>query len=299
MKLPNGYGTCYRLPGNRRRPFVVKKTVNGRQKILGYFDTFEHGIAYLSSVNASPLLDDDITFSELFSRWKATKYDRISLSSRKSYDNAYRHCHKLHNMPFRRIRYGHLQDVVDEIQAGYCTQKKCRGLMEHLYKYAIKYDIVATDYARYVELKPHIRKYKKKPFTVRQRNKLWRAVDTLPAVQDVLILIYTGLRIGEYLRLTPQDVKWRSHYFIVRQSKTAAGQGDDPGQSRYDDADAAPAARKLEAHAVQRIGPVPDQPAISPLIQLQDRSNLGHHFGHCCYLCNTEFGTSDYLCPVD
>ena len=97
--------------------------------------------------------------------------------------------------------------------------------MEQLYKYAIKYDIVATDYARYVELKPHIRKYKKKPFTVRQRNKLWRAVDTLPAVQDVLILIYTGLRIGEYLRLTPQDVKWRSHYFIVRKSKTAAGQG--------------------------------------------------------------------------
>ncbi len=225
MKLPNGYGTCYRLPGNRRRPFVVKKTVNGRQKILGYFDTFEHGIAYLSSVNASPLLDDDITFSELFARWKATKYDRISLSSRKSYDNAYRHCRKLHNLPFRSIRYGHLQDVIDEIQAGYCTQKKCRGLIGQLYKYAIKYDIVATDYARYIELKPHIRKYKKKPFTVRQRNKLWRAVDTLPAVQDVLILIYTGLRIGEYLRLTPQDVKWRSHYFIVRKSKTTAGQG--------------------------------------------------------------------------
>lgn len=33
------------------------------------------------------------------------------------------------------------------------------------------------------------------------------------------------LTVGEYLRLTPQDVKWRSHYFIVRQSKTAAGQG--------------------------------------------------------------------------
>lgn len=197
MRLPNGYGTCYRLPGNRRRPFVVKKTVDGRQKILGYFDTFEHGIAYLSSVNESPLLDDNITFSELFARWKATKYDRLSLSSRKSYDNAYRHCQKLHDMPFRRIRYGHLQDVVDEIQAGYCTQKKCRGLMGQLYKYAIKYDIVTTDYARYVELKPHIRKYKKKPFTVRQRNKLWRAVDTIPAVQDVLILIYTGLRIGE------------------------------------------------------------------------------------------------------
>lgn len=120
MRLPNGYGTCYRLPGNRRRPFVVKKTVDGRQKILGYFDTFEHGIAYLSPINESPLLDDNITFSELFARWKATKYDRLSLSSRKSYDNAYRHCQKLHDMPFRRIRYGHLQGVIRE------TSFRCR-----------------------------------------------------------------------------------------------------------------------------------------------------------------------------
>ncbi len=225
MKLPNGYGTCYKLPGNRRRPFVVKKTIDGRQKILGYFDTFAHGIAFLSSVNESPLIDDSITFSELFLRWKELKYSRLSISSCKSYDNAFRHCHKLHKLPFRSIRYGHLQDVIDDIDAGYCTQKKCRGLLEQLYRHAIKYDIVSTDYARYVELKPHIKKYKKKPFTVRQRNKLWRAVDDMPEVVDVLILIYTGLRIGEYLRLTPQDVKWRSHYFIVQQSKTISGTG--------------------------------------------------------------------------
>lgn len=222
MRLPNGYGTCYRLPGNRRRPFVVKKTVDGRQKILGYFDTFEHGIAYLSSINESPLLDDDITFSELFARWKATKYDRLSLSRRKSYDNAYRHCQKLHDMPFRRIRYGHLQDVVDGIQAGYCTQKKCRVLMGQLYKYAIKREMATTDYSRYVEIDRHHVVYKKHPFTVREINRLWKRTDD-EDVQDALILIYTGLRIGEYLALRPQDIKVRERYIDIRHSKTQSG----------------------------------------------------------------------------
>lgn len=32
MKLPNSYGTAYKFSGNRRRPWVVKKTISGNQK---------------------------------------------------------------------------------------------------------------------------------------------------------------------------------------------------------------------------------------------------------------------------
>lgn len=31
MRLPNGYGTIYKLTGNRRRPWVVKKSIEGKQ----------------------------------------------------------------------------------------------------------------------------------------------------------------------------------------------------------------------------------------------------------------------------
>ena len=225
MRLPNGFGTCYRLTGTRRRPFIVKKTINGHQKILGYFDTYAHGIAYLLQINDTPLLDANVTFQELYVRWKNQKFNHLSSSSIKSYENSYRHCQVLHKIPFRQLRYGHLQAVIDAIPAGYCTQKKCRGLLEQLYGYALKYDIVSTDYARYLELSPHIRKYPKKPFTVRQRNKLWRSCNDMPGIIDILILIYTGLRIGEYIQLQSSDVKLRSHYFIVKKSKTAAGTG--------------------------------------------------------------------------
>ena len=34
MKLPNGFGTVYKLSGNRRRPYVVKKTIDGRGNVF-------------------------------------------------------------------------------------------------------------------------------------------------------------------------------------------------------------------------------------------------------------------------
>lgn len=37
MKMPNGYGSITKLPGNRRRPYAVCRTINGRQKYLAYF----------------------------------------------------------------------------------------------------------------------------------------------------------------------------------------------------------------------------------------------------------------------
>lgn len=227
MKLPNGFGTVYRMKGNRRRPFVVKKTIEGRQKILGYFDTFEHGLSFLVDVNRDPsAFSDNITFKELYARWKVQKFPNLSTSSRKGYENSYRHCEPLHDMSFSAIRFGHLQGVIDTVKnqgIGYCTQKKIRGLMEQLYAYALKYDLAKTNYAQYVDISPHVKKYPKHPFTVRQRNKLWRNLDDMAEVADVLIMIYTGLRIGEYIQLKASDVKLRSHYFIVRQSKTDAG----------------------------------------------------------------------------
>lgn len=44
---------------------------------------------------------------------------------------------------------------------GYSTQKKVRGLLEQLYAYAIKYDIVSNNYAIYLDMAPHIKNIQK------------------------------------------------------------------------------------------------------------------------------------------
>ena len=71
MKLPNGFGTCYRQAGNRRRPWVVKKTIKWKQKTVGYFKDYEHGMSFLVDYKRdTALFSSDINFKELYARWR-------------------------------------------------------------------------------------------------------------------------------------------------------------------------------------------------------------------------------------
>lgn len=221
MKLPNGYGTVYKLSGNRRRSYVVKKTINGKQKALGYFQSYQAAFEFLVELNhCTP--SHEMTFSAVYYGWKARHFKMISKSSQMAYSISYRHLLSLHALPFASITYPDLQTAVDKVKAGYCTRKKCRVLLSQLYKYAIKNGIVDHDLSPYVELPKHVAVYHKRPFTARQIGRLWRSVD-VPGVVDVLILIYTGMRVGEYLALTPADIKPRQRYIDIKHSKTAAG----------------------------------------------------------------------------
>ncbi|WP_417502645.1 tyrosine-type recombinase/integrase [Mitsuokella jalaludinii] len=221
MKMPNGFGTVYKLSGNRRRPYVVKKTVQGKQKALGYFSTYQEAFEYLVEINhCTP--SRELTFSAVYYGWKARHFEKIGKSSQTAYAISYRHLSPLHAMPFASITYPDLQAAVDAVEAGYCTRKKCRVLLSQLYKYAIKNGIVDHDLSPFVELPRHVVVYRKKPFTARQIGKLWRSLD-VPGVADALILIYTGMRIGEYIALRPGDINVRQRYIDIKHSKTAAG----------------------------------------------------------------------------
>ena len=54
MKLPNGYGTVTKLSGNRRKPYVVKEGISGKQKPIGYTATREEGLILLAQYNNDP-----------------------------------------------------------------------------------------------------------------------------------------------------------------------------------------------------------------------------------------------------
>lgn len=228
LKLPNGFGTVYKMQGNRRRPWVAKKTVQGRQKAVGYFARFEDAMACLVERSRAPLTPSRVTFAEVYALWRAKHFPNLkSESARNSYRNSYRHCYRLHSMVFADIRLAHLDQVIDDVRRDGCgqpTQKKVRSLLEQLYKYALRYDIVTRDYARYLDIDRPKPKYKKKPFTVRQRNKLWRSSDSWD-VRFVLMLIMTGCRVGEFRHIKKSDVKLRRRVIVIRHSKTDAGRG--------------------------------------------------------------------------
>ena len=223
MRLPNGFGTIYKLRGNRRRPFVVKKTIDGKQKPLGYFATHDDALSFLLKYNHEPE-GLTATFADCYTQWNARKFPELSKSSVQAYKISFRHLSRIHDKAMSKLKYVDLQKAMDDVKevAGYSTQKKCRVLMSQLYQFAIKREMATTDYSRYVEIDKHYTVYKKRPFSVREINRLWKQSDD-EDVQDALILIYTGLRIGEYLALRPQDIKVRERYIDIRHSKTQSG----------------------------------------------------------------------------
>lgn len=239
MKLPNGYGTVKKMSGKRRRPYVVKKTVGWHydevkdkmiqdQMTIGYAATRAEGLQMLAEYNNNPfdLKASKVTFQDVYERWSKEKFPTISHSNVKGYEASYKVCGSLNNKVFRDMKLVDLQTVVDTCGKNYPTLKKLKSLFSQLYEYAMKNDICSKDYSEFVD----IVKYKDKnpdkrdhnKFTKEEIERLW-TIGEDPYYQIVLMLIYNGCRISEFLDLKKEDVHLDEQYFDVIASKTENG----------------------------------------------------------------------------
>lgn len=229
LKLPNGFGSITKKSGRRRRPFEIRKWVDGRQKVIGYEATYEVALAFLCEYNKNPLLfnPNEITFDELFCLVKAYLFPRIKEHTQCSYMCAYKHLKRLYTKQFAKIRIGDLQSAIRDIHdsgAGYSTQKKARQVLHHMYSYAVKYEIIAPerDISKYIDIDKNKIVYKKTIFNTRQIYKLFRA-DNNRYAKMILMHMLLGTRPSEFLNIERTDVKIRQRYLIIRESKTEAG----------------------------------------------------------------------------
>lgn len=167
-----------------------------------------------------------ITLRQLFNEWLPTHSKSISNNAVKSYHIAFKHISNIADMPITDIHFHHLQHVINSMHVkglSYSSCKKVRTLLNQLFNYAIINDYSITNYAIHLNLGPNIPMIMRRVFTRQQINKLW-SIDT-PYSHMILILLYTGLRVGELLNLRKQDIYMRSSYLIVRHAKTKAGEG--------------------------------------------------------------------------
>lgn len=149
IKLPNGFGSITRKnDSNRRNPWTVRKTINGKQVQIGRFATYEEAIAFLADYNKNPYIysPSQVTFSELYQLMKAERFPKLALSTRSNYEAAYKHCAALYDKRFTDLRISDLQGCIKAMSAagvGYASQKKCRQLLHHVYNYAVKYEFIS------------------------------------------------------------------------------------------------------------------------------------------------------------
>lgn len=241
MKLPNQYGSVYKLSGKRRKPWVARKTVGWKQipekqksypiyEFIGFYATKTEALQALANYNSDPydLHFNTITFEEVYDRWSDIHFEKVSASNVNGYKAAFNTCKDLWNMKFQEIKLDHLQKVVDDSGKNTPTLKKIKIMFGLMYDYAVVHEIVSQDkreMVRYVDIsKPgNPNAYDRKPFTKKAIKTLWDAHESNIYLSVVLMLIYTGVRIGEMLDLEKKDVHLDERWFYVKESKTDAG----------------------------------------------------------------------------
>ena len=232
MRLPNGYGSVYKLSGNRRKPWIVRKTVRitcDKQECvtIGYYKTKEEGLQALALYNANPYDLDSakLTFTEVYNKWSKEKFETISRSNVNGYKASYKICTSLYDIPFKDLRKAHLQSVVDNCGKQYPTLRKLKVLFNQMYRFAMENDICSKDYSQFVDIVKHKNstEEKHKPFTDEEINLLWAKVKNNDYLQIVLMLIYSGVRVSELLNLKKSDININEQFFNVTKSKTQSG----------------------------------------------------------------------------
>lgn len=231
MKLPNGYGSVTKLSGNRRNPFMVRKTIGWNDKghpiylPIGYTKSREDGLCMLAAYNNDPwdINAHKITLQGLYDLWLDKKLPKLGKSLQGSLKAAYNHLKKLYDMKYREIKAIHMQDCIDTCGKGYSTQWAIKNLFGHLDSFALELDVINKSYAQLLSAES-IPETTKDRLSDEQIKTLWDAYESgkYPWVDSILIFIYSGFRLSELLEMKCADIDLNEKIFTGG-TKTASG----------------------------------------------------------------------------
>lgn len=235
MKLPNNYGSIYKLSGKRRRPWRVRittgwtvgdsgKPIQQRQTI-GYYATRNEALQALADYQKNPFIaGQSLSFAEVYERWSDKKFSSgISASNIAGYKASFKLCADIYDVPFREIALDHLQHVIDTCGKEYPTRRKIVVLFNQLYDYAVGNRVVGKDkdVTEYINIGEPTKSELHYRFTADEIERIRSAAETDDYAALVLMLIYSGVRPGEMFDLSSADVHVGERYFYIRDGKNA------------------------------------------------------------------------------
>lgn len=215
LKRANGTGTVYKLQGRRKRPWVAARN----RVIIGYYSTKTAALEALGRLSGKMLTDRyNMTFADVFEAWKAEHYKEITDAGRASYNRAFDVFAPLHGKKFRDLRAADFQSALDPyMEQSHSTVSKHKQLITQMSQWAIREELITTNFAAFVRLPENVKK-EKEIFSDADIEKL--EADGSDTAKIVLMLIYTGMRIGELFGLLLEDYHGT---YCVGGEKTDAG----------------------------------------------------------------------------
>ena len=208
MKNENGTGNIYKIKGKRRKPWAVRVTtgytLEGKQirKYIGTYETKREAQESLFEYLKNPKLYKKITFKEITDLWFESYKKKIG-SPKTLETNKYRlrFLEPLNDMQITDIKLYHLQKLIDEIDTSWSFKNGCKSVLNMIFEYAFKNDFISTNKVKFIELGKKEKVIERKIFTQKEIEILWENLNSKTYhgkyTYIILILIYTGMRIGE------------------------------------------------------------------------------------------------------
>ncbi len=256
LRRSNGAGTisCSSRE-DLRKPWYVKVTVGKelnddgklrqKRKLLGYYETEEDATIALAHYMEELRLNGglapsgtnlNMTVNEVWDAFvKEQMGKNISESRRSAYGYTWKYIpEKIRNATFGILNYktwaGLFTDLRDNKKLGYSTIKRIRTDTAMLYDYAKKLDIKTENFPRMYDLGKSPKKGQALVFSADEIRRLWNMylgrkgnAEAQFTVKVVLMLIYNGCRIEEFLSLKTKHVHISDQYLNVVDAKTPAG----------------------------------------------------------------------------
>lgn len=186
------------------------------------FATKREAIEYLPVLRQElPKQDMSVKFKDLYKKWLDGHSEKVTVSTINCYKSAYKYFSPLYYAEIAKIRTEHMQKCIDECPHGRRTRENMKALGTSLWKYAMQLDIVDRNYAEYIYIKKEEREARV-AFSTEQLDLMWKKVKDIPNLKYILILCYTGLRLGEMLEAQSENYHKEEGYFVAG-SKTKAG----------------------------------------------------------------------------
>lgn len=210
---------------NHTRPYIARAVplVKGTRGVyIGSFATRKEAQAALEAYEAGKHPDlYNATLDDIYALWGALHFPTVSDSSAAGYKAAYNSIADLSRLKMRDLKTADYQTCIDTAAASGASGSKLskiKIMCSLLCKYAMQNDIIDKDYASFVKL-PKTEKKEKSKFTAEEIETLWQHKCD-KRVQVILVMIYTGFRIGEICSLKPSDIH---DTYMVGGEKTEAG----------------------------------------------------------------------------
>ena len=154
-------------------------------------------------MSRTPVERAKYTFSDIYERWQPTHFSSIGPSGQASYRRAYELSAPLYKRRMADLKTEDYQVIIDELISAGRSRSMCekqRQLFGQLCQYAMQQDIIDKNYASFLTISVR-QKVRDRVFSADElaliRTHLQDDGGVGRAAQMVLVMVYTGMRVGE------------------------------------------------------------------------------------------------------